>query len=1187
MSTTRLNLLPYLQNWDGVKLDLRLLMVPRGSPLDPLVPGLTPPGPSFATASFVLDVRLVKGLDQIPSTGTPSTGVTITPPNPGQAQGLFNQLATVFRIDPTPSAPSPRRPGTRIQKYLPPTYREATGFSVSRTPYTVSDKSYHCMLHSVSDKPPYKKIIPPANPKFPWGKVIAIAMRQPLLTEQLGIVRPLQVTIPTDFFKEGGWLYVTLAPTSDGFGLTSIPDAIKIYAARVPPLSSSSARTLFTPVLFPVTNVPPPGPYDDLFQEAENYDDGFAKAVHAVQPQFLDPLNEDDDGTRPAKDIGIRLGWDDEQVAIWLNRQIDPAAASLDAPMGVFGYRIDAREEGEANWSSLCLAQGAVKVGSITVGTFNGELAIETIPNQPDGDTTGVYWLPSYYTQWAGRSLVAVDTLGRQLMGDPNFAGPYPVTGVDPAVLLRYGKTYQFRVRLMDHTGGGPGPGGSPQTPGPKPVFTIPFRRWIRPRSVRVLDNLPSVPDPANAPLQIHVGRPLLGYPEYVFTNAANAAVDLISDLPAATAEKREVGLPDPDVATLKIDVQVRALGLDDRPGGGTESGYHTIFTTTRPFPTNPRDPLTLDLAWTDVHDVDSSMPPVPSTGPIPVPTARFVRLVLSAIAKDDPQLKYFGASDVRFGARVNVNIRRESTDERGLFLPEAPADLLRAIFLQPSTHLDAAVAYAQRATGKGVQAPANPIGRLAEELDLSVNGLTLHARSGRRLVFGASAALRHILAPDNSSITFASNTDLTHHWIVVLRATIDRDWTWDGLGPTGVSIVRQGAGEVGRIEPRPTIDSAALVHPDRAGTDLIFFDVVDPKPEAGHFPSEMTLNYSLTAQFISAPTQSDPAVSISVFLPMTTPPAQVPRLVSAGLALSPYLRSTDYSSTEQRRRVLWLEFDRPPENPRDLYFGRIIAYAPDPLLVGGGVPTNPDETAEPPLPVDPEPIRTIVPGQSDDRAGFSAMQELVPSSDSPVHFMLPLPSGMSDDSPELFGFYTYEFRVGHNLGWSTAQGRFGAALRVTGVQHPAPPLTCTAVRTKTGLIASAPYANPVQGGRSVRRFPPATQIYVMLYAQVYQSDSADFRNVLLSHRQARFRERPLEGKAVPDALYADASWSTSEISLMLAGLTLESDTPLSCLAVETLPGGSSIPDPLGAGLGQVRILRTSPLVPVPAICLT
>ncbi len=422
----------------------------------------------------------------------------------------------------------------------------------------------------------------------------------------------------------------------------------------------------------------------------------------------------------------------------------------------------------------------------------------------------------------------------------------------------------------------------------------------------------------------------------------------------------------------------------------------------------------------------------------------------------------------------------------------------------------------------------------------------------------------------------------MARHWIVALRVTVNRDWTWDGLASTGVSVVRQGVGEVGRIEPRFTINSDALIHPDRNGTDLIFFDIVDPKPAPGGFPAELTLNYTLTAKFVSPPAQSDPPLTVSVLLPVTTPPAQVPRLVSAGIALSPYVRSADYSSTNERRRVLWLEFDRPLDNPRDLYFCRVLAYAPDPLLMSGLNDQN--ETAEPPLPVDPEPIRSVVPGQSDDRAGFTAMQPLI-SSDSPVHYMVPLPPGLPEDAPEMFGFFTYEFRVGHNQGWSTAQGRFGSALRVTGVQHPAPLLTCMIVQSKAGIVASAPYANPVKDGRSVRRFPPATEIYVMLYAQVRQSDNLDFRNVLLSNKRAQFRGKPLEDRFAPDAFYADATWSAAEIKMMLIALTLDPDTPLSCLAVETLPNGLPISDPLGAGLGQERFLRTSALVPVPAIC--
>ena len=60
MATTRLNLLPYLQEWDGANLQIRLLAVPRESPLDALVSGGS--GPSFAKAHFSFDVHLVQGL---------------------------------------------------------------------------------------------------------------------------------------------------------------------------------------------------------------------------------------------------------------------------------------------------------------------------------------------------------------------------------------------------------------------------------------------------------------------------------------------------------------------------------------------------------------------------------------------------------------------------------------------------------------------------------------------------------------------------------------------------------------------------------------------------------------------------------------------------------------------------------------------------------------------------------------------------------------------------------------------------------------------------------------------------------------------------------------------------------------------------------------------------------------------
>jgi hypothetical protein len=212
-------------------------------------------------------------------------------------------------------------------------------------------------------------------------------------------------------------------------------------------------------------------------------------------------------------------------------------------------------------------------------------------------------------------------------------------------------------------------------------------------------------------------------------------------------------------------------------------------------------------------------------------------------------------------------------------------------------------------------------------------------------------------------------------------------------------------------------------------------------------------------------------------------------------------------------------------------------------------------------------------------------MQTLVPT-ESSRHFLLPLPEGLTSDSPGLFGFFTYELRVGHKLGWCTAQGRFGRPLRVTGVQHPAPTLQCAVSRDRRGIQVSAPFADPVNNGGSLRPFPPVTQLWVLLYAQVHQADDADMRNLLLGNRAAVPRPLRWERKYQrPQAETGTAAWSNIEINELLQLLTLGPDTPLSCLVVETIPGDQPVPDPVGTGLGYERLLRTSPLTAVPGLC--
>ena len=119
------------------------------------------------------------------------------------------------------------------------------------------------------------------------------------------------------------------------------------------------SRSLFAPILFPVLfkknagdpDPLPDGTFDQLLIETAEYDDGFAKIVHAHQPQSRNLLAETPEEGKPVKDAGIRLGWDDEQILIWYLRQLaadssvkDLYDKRLDAPLGVFGYAIDVRE---------------------------------------------------------------------------------------------------------------------------------------------------------------------------------------------------------------------------------------------------------------------------------------------------------------------------------------------------------------------------------------------------------------------------------------------------------------------------------------------------------------------------------------------------------------------------------------------------------------------------------------------------------------------------------------------------------------------------------------------------------------------------------------------------------------------------------------------------------------------------
>ena len=1167
IADARLNLLTFPQSWDGARISLRILALPKGDPRQPLFAG----APVFAQSTLRLRARVIPSLDKMPDPADALPAEPYFAETPPGIAAVFDKLAASFNINPA-LVGNPRPPNTVFKKYLTKSYQHAFAFDGPSRPFVFTNNAYECALKDprLTNRPPR----PPVTDELSWGKALAFAIRQPILSAALGLLFEDTIPLPDpQAFAAGGWLYVDLDPESDfAAEFAAQPELLGLFAARIPPLSTE--RSLFAAVSFPVI-AGVTGAFDEQFAEAESYDDGFARIVHGSQPEHGGIVETEKNPSPIVRDIGMRLGWDDEQIAVWFNRQI---AAAMITPMGVAGYRVDVRESGTPKWHSLTRAQGNVLLGDLNLGQFDGEFGIEAVPLQLAAQKTGDYWLPSYFATWSGSSLVLRTETALKLAKREHVLAerPFSVPNADEIPALRYGETYEFRVRLVDLSRGGPGVDAKRANPAPAPEVTIPFRRFAPPKGVLV-ERHPA--QQADQPLShFRVLRPFLGYPDALFAGVPNAEALLLADLPKAGPEERETGIPDPDVRQLEITVEI--LLPETAEGRGGPAQFLPIYTTTREFDNDPGVAMDLGIVFQDHKNLAGlraadPLKPIPGMGPLVVPSARQVRLRLTAVCKSDPSLDYFGSESARRSAfPVFVQIRAPSKDEQKLFVPDAPGQQMQAIFLQPDPP----------------PSPSHAAGRLAQQLGLVNTGLTFNSHRGRRAVFGCAGALRHTLTPDHSAITFAAASDLIRQWIIVIRVQLDRDWTWDALAQTSFEIERDGQ-VIGTIEMPRTISQLALSG-DRTKTDLVFFNAIDPKPQPPDFPAQIETRYRLRARFRDEPASADLPLEWSLRLPVAVEPAQTPKLVGAGIALSGYEAATDYSSTAPRKRMLWLEFDSPPLDPQDRYFARVLACAPDPVLLRQDEVIV--EPAEPPLPVAPELIRVVTPHQSADESGLDAMQQLLPSPNEPhrsaTRLLVPLPESLEPDAPELFGFFVYEFRVGHDDSrWSTARARFGPPLRVTGVQHPPPGLACHVGRIPDGIRADAAYATPVFEGRNLRPTIPNTEIWILLYAQVMQMDGASRRNVLLARAKTEPLSRPRGDQLHGDdfLLFGGTLFQERLIVQRLLSLGLPRNSPLSVLAVELLPEPEvdRFADPLGGDLGQVRILRSSPLRAVPPIC--
>jgi hypothetical protein len=1321
-------------NNNEAKIICNIVMMPK---FDPTI-SLKDVAVAFAESTILLDAFLIKGTELLPSLINHNADYKLVemvlPPLSPDRIGLFEQLKSFFKID--DGHGRQKMTAEPIKKYLPEAYQQAFGFAGTRQG-AVTDDSYFCALKE-------NKFAAPPDPakrdKVNWSQVMAFCLHQPELARQLGLLyKRIEIQLPSaDYYADGGWFYVDLNQQSSYRDL--LPEDLQRYAAWIPPITES--RKLFSPVLFPVEEAPAAITLDDVFDEVSRYSDGYAKIVHASQAVTTDHLSEAANGTAPVTDMGIRLAWDDEQVLEWYNRgfrsqeKTQVAAGISDTPLMVSRYRVDvAVVEGddvsldsdalekklkEANaWKSqVSVTADEVKAGNINLGAVKDEFGVQVSPAK-HGDA-GNYWLPAYFANWNGTSLCLpdplpekinqLDDIKQELLKKKNENEEIPpVLYGQPAedkVELKYGSAYAFRVRLSDLSGGGPGADSNSINRGEHKIAVQKFKRYVAPQP-------PSVS--LTADLQtLRIERPRLNYPAILFTgeSSRDAITELLADREqliqfrsdhANTKNRkwlREVSLPDPDVLQAEIVVEVRSLDMD------REDSYHAIkkispkepfvllYKTLRNFPAyqlkhdRPDDAINLALSYQEIALIHFLAPDEDlgfgdelhnAEGPLLLPTAREVQLTIRSFCPAE-NIDYFGNEETRTSIPYILSLRQDPVklEDANLFIE--PKDPLLSLFFQPEKAITPQLRQEQKLSGKGAEMETDLLDNLASVTGLINKKGTLTGPDNVRIQFGCSVLLNHSLAPDSSSLYFASRHDFYHKWINVIQLKLNRDWTWDLLKPDAFTVFRQWRFEgevdlrpkeiVGKISLSKGLNWQAMKEPDRSFTHIVFVDALDPKPAAGEFPEPVDVRYFIQPNFRQSKIEGvfvnlefDEALTtktITTLLPITTVPAQVPKIVSVGLALSPdssdeALIATRYVETASRNRYLWIEFDQPLADPKDAYFARVVAYAPDPMLAAlppllkdvriAGNEILGDmtffeawknylltEQTEPPLNIDPEILRIVRPLQPFDGSGLDAMQVMTPADttggEQARHFLLPLPPGVYPDSEELFGFFTYEFRVGHQhpKKWSTAQGRYGSPIRVTGVQHPAPPMLVSTLRNRDKVMVTTRHAQSFFNGGNLTPAVPRTDIYACLYAQVLQADGVHYRNILIDQiallkplftddaaKLAVYEDRkkiqedgdqPFTPPEAPVLLpgtppRAVGFWNLKTIREKLRFIGISDNASLSVLTIELMPPndfhGNELRDanfqlkpplpPQELSLDKIRILRTSKLCAVRESC--
>ncbi|WP_285269422.1 hypothetical protein [Kaistella rhinocerotis] len=1285
------SILTFPQHFSEGRLHFNIVVLPRNINLrNPLPSG----APAFVDATFQFDTQIINQLDGLPLfstvTHTETPQIAILPVNKKAViDEVIAQMEANDGLQISENQALNKDSGARaqaqkyatknvaIKKYLPQTYRNSFNFTSSRTRFAVTDDSYECIIKNkdrhLTDELTDRRYIS-------WGKLVGFILRNSVLAEKAGLIYKASIPVSGDVFKKGGWLFTRFGSGSE-FGTTHCA----IYAARLPALKND--RTLFAPVLFPVTEIAANNAtYDAVMQEAILYNDGFAKIVHANQPVNQDLLQESDTTNPPLKDLGLQLGWDDEQLTIWGNRQLrqkdELTDLPIDAPLGVFGYKVDIRKLGDSTWFSQnrVMASQDIKMqnGEVLFAQNRPfELPTEVHPSSHGNTMEEGFWLPMYFAAWNGKCMVIPDREAQEIhllekprvavsgLASTNAVNLQPKKNFHPfhqdptqTVALRYGHDYEVRIRLMDISGGSPKLESEPLNGGQKSVAQAHFRRNIKAGAVKISNIneffrmqtsslvrdtsvLENILDEDNI---LRIKRPDLSYPSVAYTGKYEDAGELLKNkingisVPADPADRSQqtIGLPDPDVNSFKVLVEVKSLEMDNVLSENGREAYilwqEKTFTLPKDLAAENYDlAASIKIVYQDFHQLDllNNYTGDEDADELLLPTSRHLRLTFIPIvdfADDD-----YAAKFVASGTPLSLNAYKAAEEEPELLSPIKGG--LRAFYLQPESKPEVSehnkLKLASTKTMVNVTAPE--LKRLAEALDLSSHNLTLQGEPGQRVQFGVSNEIRHSLAPESGSVTLSSVNELFNRWIIAVDFSVLRDWSWQGFEPDSITVMRKVHAadtelmEIGSVQLKDTANMQMLQDADRTTTRVMFLDSIDPKKYQKNFPRELFAEYSLKLNFKNEETVTDEFETLNIQLPVTVIPHQVPKLVSAGVALTPYQYDREnYRYSDERQKYLWLEFDKAPENPRTTYYARILAYSPDPYLcrVDRELISNISEDQR--FNINDEKIREIIPRMTNDFAGIGVMQELIPEEEeNATRYLLPLPPGLHSASDELFGFFTYEIRVGHRKEvWATAQGRYGRPLKVNGVQHPAPELACHAVRSeiKTPIgknkyvELSAPHASAVLNGENITAFPPNTSLWYSLYTQVMQADGESFRNILIDSGPMPYH--PKKSK-INDGGYikengnrmGTAKLSVREIGDKLEALGLPRSNSISAIAVEIFPmdnkwqldkgakRGSeasyieeylatrSTLNPLTDLLGQHRIYRSSKLTGITEVC--